>query len=191
MSSMLLVSLAIPVLIAVVVIVGLRRSGAFGLSGAKKEQAAALVQSGRKARAKILRIDPTGVIINHINIQCNVTFQLEPLDGGPPFNQQKKIVIPQTQMPRVGDVWPSWYEATDPSIFAIGMPDGAQPEQVPLFREFGIPHPLDPGAGTNAATEASSSADTVGDLERLTQLHADGALTDAEFQAAKTRLLGN
>jgi hypothetical protein len=30
----------------------------------------------------------------------------------------------------------------------------------------------------------------IGELERLTGLHVSGALTDAEFQAAKARLLG-
>lgn len=184
MNSILLVSLAVPILIVVVVVVVLRRSGMFGMSAAKKEQAAALVASGRKARATILRIEPTGVIINHINIQCRVTFRLQPLDGSPAFDQDKTIVIPQTHMPRIGDVWPSWYELTDPSIFVVGMPDGAQQEQVPIFREFGIPHPLDPG--TAAAPE---STDTVADLERLSQLHSNGALTDEEFRAAKARLL--
>jgi hypothetical protein len=76
-----------------------------------------------------------------------VDFQLEPLAGAPPFMAQKKMMINQTQMPRVGDVWPSWYDAADPTQFVVGMPDGASPEQIPIFREFGIPHPLDPTTG--------------------------------------------
>jgi hypothetical protein len=54
------------------------------------------------------------------------------------------MMINQTAMPRVGDVWPCWYNPADPSEFAVGMPDGASQEQIPVFREFGIPHPLDP-----------------------------------------------
>ncbi len=211
MNSMLLISFAIPVLIAIVVVVMLRRSGVFGMSRAKQEQAQRLLQTGQKARARIVRIDPTGMVVNNINIQCNVTFQLEPLTGGAAFTGVKKMLINQTQMPRVGDVWPSWYDAADPSTFAVGMPDGASAEQIPVFREFGIPHPLDPSTAQGGATPPpspgvmwppstsagaspanpppGSGPDTVADLERLTRLRDDGALTEAEFQAAKARLL--
>lgn len=53
--------------------------------------------------------------------------------------------------------------------------------------------------GEDTLSEAGQSRDNphtpppsrlVDDLERLTNLHASGALTDAEFQAAKSRLLG-
>ena len=83
-------------------------------------------------------------IVNEINIQCVVDFQLTPLAGGAPFQGQKKMMINQTAMPRVGDVWPCWYNPANPAEFAVGMPDGLSQEQVAVFREFGIPHPLDP-----------------------------------------------
>jgi hypothetical protein len=83
------------------------------------------------------------MIVNEINIQCLVDFQLTPLSGAAPFQGQKKMMINQTAMPRVGDVWPCWYDAVDPTQFAVGMPDGLSQEQVAVFREFGIPHPLD------------------------------------------------
>ncbi len=177
-------SVAVPLIITFVVLRNVRK--AFG--GSKEDQAKAqdLVATGSKARAKILRIQPTGMIVNEINIQCLVDFQLEPIRGGAPFNGQKKMMINQTQMPRVGDVWPCWYDAADPTLFAVGMPDGASPEQIPVFREFGIPHPLDPSTGG-----ATGGSDRVADLERLAKLRADGVLTDAEFEAEKTKLMGS
>lgn len=42
-----------------------------------------------------------------------------------------------------------------------------------------------------AATPRVAERDTVADLHGLSELHASGALTDAEFAAAKARLLGN
>jgi hypothetical protein len=135
-------SVAIPIIITVLVLRNVR--SAFGNSPEKQAQAQNLVASGQKARAMILRVEPTGMVVNMINIQCLVDFQLTPLSGGAPFNAQKKMMINQTQMPRVGDVWPSWYNPANPSEFAVGMPDGASQEQIPIFREFGIPHPLDP-----------------------------------------------
>lgn len=55
------------------------------------------------------------------------------------------------------------------------------------------------GTGNDASPEPSlpdddrrrpTSSQLTGELERLASLHASGALTDAEFQAAKARLLG-
>jgi Protein of unknown function (DUF3592)/Short C-terminal domain len=160
------------------------RSHVFGMSKEKQAQAQQLVATGSKARARILQIRPTGMIVNEINIQCMVTFQLEPIHGGAPFPGEKKMMINQTQMPRVGDVWPAWYDAADPTQFAVGMPDGASPDQIPIFREFGIPHPLD------ASTGAAGGGSHVAELERLAQLRRDGALTEAEFQAEKAKLMG-
>jgi hypothetical protein len=37
---------------------------------------------------------------------------------------------------------------------------------------------------------AAAPADSTAELERLAKLHESGALTDAEFAAAKSRLLG-
>jgi hypothetical protein len=45
-------------------------------------------------------------------------------------------------------------------------------------------------APTPAPVAAPSPADSTAELERLAKLHGSGALTDAEFAAAKSRLLG-
>ena len=132
------------VVILVVVLVTMKKSGAFGMSKAKQEQAMRLMQTGHKARAMIMAIQPTGMVVNNINIQCLVHFRLEPLTGAPAFDGQKKMLIPQTSMPRIGEVWPCWYDPMDPTQFAVGQPNAITPEQVAIFREFGIPHPLDP-----------------------------------------------
>lgn len=136
-------SAAFTVLVIVFVLAMLRKSGAFGQSKAKREQAANLVATGHKGRATILAIQPTGMVVNNINIQCRIHFQIQPLQGGAPFNGEKTTLIPQTSMPRIGDVWPCWYDPMDRTQFAVGQANAITPEQVALFREFGIPHPLD------------------------------------------------
>lgn len=137
-------------IIAIIVVVSvalplymIRKSGALGPSKAKRELASRLVQTGHQARAMILSIRPTGMVVNNINIQCVVRFRLDPLHGGMPFEGDKTMLIAQTSMPRVGDVWPSWYDPTDRTQFAVGQPESINAEQIATFREFGIPHPLD------------------------------------------------
>lgn len=141
MIPIIIVAVVVPLVITFVVLKNVR--SAFGMSPEKQAQAQNLVATGQKARAMILKVQPTGMIVNEINIQCLVDFQLTPLSGGATFPGQKKMMINQTAMPRVGDVWPCWYDAVDPTQFAVGMPDGLSQEQVAVFREFGIPHPLD------------------------------------------------
>jgi hypothetical protein len=141
-----LLCVALPIAIILFV-----RGALFGNTKAKAARAQELVATGRKARATVLRVDPTGVVVNHINLQCILQFQMAPLDGSPPFAAQKKMMVSQTAMPRVGDVWPAWYDAADLTQFAVGMPDGASMEQIPIFREFGIRHPLDTGSDAASA----------------------------------------
>jgi hypothetical protein len=183
-NTTILLSIAVPIIVTVVILFVVRNTMAGG-GRKKREQAENLMATGRKARAKILRVDPTGMVVNNINIQCWVTFLLEPLDGGPAFQAQKKILINQTKMPRVGDVWPAWFSPTDPNLFAVGMPDGATPEQIPMFREFGIPHPLD-----TPAAQAQADDGPVDELQKLVDMKQNGLLTDEEFAAAKAKLLG-
>ncbi len=175
------VSILVPIVVTLVIVLILRRAISGGMSRKKQQQAAELTVTGRKARATILRVEPTGMVVNNINLQCWVTFRLQPLDGGPISEGRKKMLINQTQMPRAGDVWPAWIDPGDPGTFAVGMPQGADPAQVPLFREFGIPHPLD---------GAANQPGPVDDLQRLVEMKAQGLLTEAEFSAAKAKLLG-
>ena len=85
--------------------------------------------------------------VNNHHVGIKVDFWLEPLDGSPQFQASKKMYLFQTQFPRTGDVWPSWYDRQDPSIFAVAAPLELSPQQIDVYREFGIEHPLDPSTG--------------------------------------------
>lgn len=115
------------------------------VNGSKKKQelAAELFKTGSKGRAQIVAITPTGTVVNEIYIRTVLRFDIEPLDGSPNFDGEKKMLINQTVQPRIGDVWPCWYDRVDPTTFAVGQPQGDARENIEVFREFGIPHPLD------------------------------------------------
>ncbi len=116
------------------------------LLGTSKEQQATidrLVAGGSKARATLTSITPTGLTVNNFNVQVDVGFWLEPLDGSPSFEASKRIFCLETQFPRQGDVWPSWYDPADRSTFVVAAPGKLDPQQIELYREFGIQHALD------------------------------------------------
>jgi hypothetical protein len=187
--AIVIVSVAVPIVITIFAIKGV--GNMLGGSPKKRAEAQRLVETGEKARATIMQIQPTGTIINELNIGCDVLFRLDPLSGAASFQAPKSMFINQTQMPRVGDVWPAWYDPTDPGQFAVGQPNLGDPSTIPVFREFGIPHPFDQTAtGQAQAAAAGGGSDRVADLERLAQLHRDGMLNDAEYEAEKQKLLG-
>lgn len=178
-----------------------------GPSADDQQQAARLQATGRKARAHLTGLRPTGIIVNQINVGVELSFLLEPLDGSPRFEGTKRSVVSQAQMPRIGDVWPAWYDAADRTTFMVAMATQSTPEAIGLYREFGIPHPLDHMMGGAAPSGSASTAapsappppppgghgapvDRVGELERLARLHEAGHLTAVEFAEAKRRLLG-
>jgi hypothetical protein len=191
-------------------------SAGLGMGRSKDDQQeiARLQSQGRHARAHLVGVRPTGVIINQINLGVELSFLLEPLDGSPRFEGTKQSVVSQAQMPRVGDVWPAWYDPADRTKFMVAVATQATPDTVGLYRQFGIPHPLDAMMGTAGgpagggpanppppppppgsppappAPAAQQPVDRVGELERLARLHAEGHLSAWEFQEAKRRLLG-
>lgn len=52
------------------------------------------------------------------------------------------MLLPVTQLPRLGDCWPAWFDPADPTKFAVGVPSAITPEQLAIFREFGIVTPF-------------------------------------------------
>ena len=50
----------------------------------------------------------------------------------------------ETRFPNQGDIWPAWYDLFDHSLFAVAQPVKLETAQIPMYREFGIKHPLDP-----------------------------------------------
>ena len=62
--------------------------------------------------------------------------------------------------------------------------------QVNTFARAGG-EPMDPLEPARTLQGAAAPADAIAKLERLAALHQRGALTDAEFAAAKAKLLGS
>lgn len=168
-----------------------------GLFSSKKKRAANLMAEGAKAVGTITSVQDTGMTVND-NPRVKMTFRIEPLDGSPAFDAEKKTTVSRVQIPQPGQRYPVWYSLEDPNEFAFAMiadPSG----RANIVEMFG-PEAFGPdGAGIGmpamvaaapAAGAAANGDDPVAKLERLAALHASGALTDDEFAAQKAKLLG-
>lgn len=89
---------------------------------------------------------------------------------------------------------PQFGFALDIVIFFVLALIGLEVLRRQTAREFPTAEAASPLAAIRSALSSSrkppASGDTTAELERLARLHADGQLDDAEFQAAKARLLG-
>ena len=125
----------------------LKSSGAFGPSKDQQAKAQYLQTNGTKARAQVAMVQPTGVVVNNFNHQCVVVFNVTSLDGSVTFSGQKTILVNQMAAPRIGDVWPCWFDPADHSSFAVAQAGAITPDTQRLFAEFGIPMPGTGGVG--------------------------------------------
>jgi hypothetical protein len=144
---------------------------------AKRREAERLVRQGSTAIATVLEVRDTGVTIND-DPRVALKLRIEPRDGAPAFFGEKAITVSRLSIPHPGDHFPVWYDPADPTKFGIGteMTAAAPPEVQALFAAARQEAPV-------------STADPFEQIERLHRLHASGAITDAEYEATKVRLL--
>jgi hypothetical protein len=148
------------------------------LKAAKKEQRQLdLLKTGRSGIGTVVRVKDTGITIND-DPQVEIVVRVEPTDGGAAIERRKLAVASRVAIPRAGDRYPVWYDPADPDLwFMVTEVEPHAPEEVRrLFAK---------------AREGAGPASPVDELERLNALRREGALTEAEFAAAKARLLGS
>jgi hypothetical protein len=153
----------------------------------KMVQAQSLVATGARGVGTISNVADTGMTIND-NPRVNITMRIEPEDGSPAFDAQKTVTVSRVSIPRAGDRFPVWYDRNDPTKWAYGTdmnPAQTPPDIQALFaRAAGTP------AAAPAAPAPPATESTADQLTKLNELRLKGVLTDAEFEAAKARLLG-
>src|SRR4051794_7704757 len=190
--------------------------GLFGKS--KQEKAADLVQTGARGVGVVLNVQDTGVTMND-NPRVQMTFRIEPLDGGAAFEAEKTKVVSRVEIPRAGDRYPVWYDAADPTTWAYATVENEEGRQN-IRQMFGAAAAPTRGAsaggekggarqttgkllgaaaetmtgmGARAAAAAAPAAPAAEDpldrLKKLDELHKAGVVTDAEFEAKKAELL--
>jgi uncharacterized protein DUF3592 len=144
----------------------------------KRAQAADLIAHGRSAPGRVTDIHDTGITINN-NPRVKVSVRAEP-PGEPAFDVQKTFTASRVELPRVGDVCTVFYDPLDRSKTGITF------DPVP-----GVTPPAAPTRTPSAAPPADTTPENVAErLKELDELRAKGAITDAERDAQRARILG-
>jgi Short C-terminal domain/Protein of unknown function (DUF3592) len=163
----------------------------------KREKAANLVATGSRAVGTISDVEDTGMTIND-NPRVRIRFRVEPLDGSAAFDAEKTQTVSRVQIPQIGQRYPIFFDPADPSSFAYATVDDEQ-GRASIVSMFGDAFGADgSGVGQTAAAApaaapaaTASAPDPLEQIKKLAELRDAGALSDAEFEAKKSELLGS
>ena len=162
------------------------------LSQATDQLADLTDSSGERAQILANGIPGQGVIVAHGTPErgaqwFNLDIDMEiHVSGRQPYRVNNQYMVPAGATLGQGVTLPVKVDQNDPAKIAIDW-DSAQKPPAP-----GEVRPVGGDGFTPApAPAAASGGDSVAELERLVKLRDSGALTDAEFQQEKAKILGS
>src|SRR3954447_6573683 len=174
-----------------------------------------LEENGKRANATVVEIAEKGMavtrgaegVIGNTELALKTHLRVQP-DDEPEFEVKKRFSFPQMAVPGAGQTVPVLYDPQDHDKIIVDYSPEAQ--QSAAFSAAGI----DPGQigqlmeqaqqmraqagqmpgmgqvpGMTPPAPAQPQADPVEQLEKLAKLKESGALTDAEFEAEKAKIL--
>jgi hypothetical protein len=164
--------------------------------GNKRKKAENLVATGSRGVGTITDVQDTGMTVND-NPRVRMRFRVEPLDGSGVFEAEKTKVVSRVQIPQIGQRYPIFYDAADPSTFAFATVDDDQGRAsiVAMFGDAFGPDGSGVGqvavAAAPAPPAAPAESDKLDTLRKLGELRDSGVLSDAEFEAKKAEILSS
>lgn len=147
-------------------------------------------RSGDRARIIAEGIAGEGVVVAH-GVPArgaqwfNMDIELEVhVSGRQPYRVSNDYLVPASASIGAGVTLPIKVDPNDPAKIAI---DWERAAQAPARGEV---RPVAGAGFSPAPAQSAAGGDTVAELERLAKLRDSGALTDAEFEAQKAKILG-
>jgi len=149
-------------------------------------------QSGERSQLLAEGIAAQGVIVSHGVpargaqwFNMDIEFEVH-VSGRQPYRVNNDYLVPATASIGAGVTLPIRVDPNDPAKIAIDW------ESAPQGPNRGQVTPVG-GSGFSPAPapQAAGGGDNVAELERLAKLRDSGALTEAEFEAQKAKILGS
>jgi hypothetical protein len=161
------------------------------LSQANEQLADLTDSSGDRAQILAGGIPAQGVVVAHGTPErgaqwFNMDIDLEVhVSGRQPYRVNNMYMVPAGATIGQGVTLPIKVDPNDPSKIAIDWESAQRPPERGEVRPVG-------GSGfTPAPAPTARSEDHIAELERLAKLRDSGALTDAEFEQQKAKILGS
>jgi hypothetical protein len=181
-----------------------------------KKLKAQLESNGKRANATIVEIAEKGMAVTRgaDNVVANTEISLKTHlrvtpDDEPEFEVKKRFSFPQMAVPGAGQTVPVLYDPNDHDKIIVDYSSEAQqsaafasagidPSQIGQLMEqaqqmrsqaAGMQPGMGQVPGMAPAAPAQPQVDPVEQLEKLAKLKESGALTEAEFEAEKAKIL--
>ncbi len=167
------------------------------ISQANEQLAELTDSSGERAGILANGVSGKGVIIGHSPLEAGAQWQNADIDmeiqipGRDAYQVNNQFMVPAGATLGAGVELPVKVDSADPGKVAIDW-DAAQkaaPRGEVRPAAGGTVTPAAPAA-TPTSSSGAGAGDSVEALERLAKLRESGALTDAEFEQQKARILG-
>ena len=161
------------------------------LSQANEQLSELTDSSGERAGILANGIAGQGVIVAHGTPErgaqwFNLDIDMEVhVSGRQPYRVNNQYMVPAGATLGQGVTLPIKVDPNDPAKIAI---DWESAQQAPARGEV---RPVGGSGFAPAPAPASSGGDNIAELERLAKLRDSGALTEAEFEQQKAKLLGS
>src|SRR6185437_6093703 len=159
--------------------------------GRVTQRATSLQEHGVRATGTVLEVlkpfMKMNVVINNVYIRRRVRLRIQREDGTPAYEGILKGLFMLGEIPSVGDHLALRVDPANPQHFDY---DQASTSAAAAAAPHSSAEPFHSGHGDHSGQEDhSGQGDLVAKLARLADLRDRGALTDAEFAAAKKKLL--
>jgi putative oligomerization/nucleic acid binding protein len=161
------------------------------LSQANEQLADITDSSGERSQVLATGLPGQGVIVAHGTPErgaqwFNMDIDLEVhVSGRRPYRVNNMYMVPAGATIGQGVTLPIKVDPNDPSKIAI---DWESAQRAPSRGEV---RPVGGSGFTPAPAPAADAGDHIAELERLAKLRDSGALTDAEFEQQKAKILGS
>lgn len=153
-------------------------------------------QQGDQSRLMTEGIAAQGVIVamgtparGAMNYNLDIDLEVH-VPGREPYRVANEYMVPGAAQIGQGVTLPIRVDPNDPSKVAIDWNQAASAPARGEIRPAGAGAASPEPQAEAAAPAAGGGVDTVAELERLAKLRDSGALTDAEFEQQKARILG-
>jgi hypothetical protein len=152
-------------------------------------------QSGDRGRVLAEGIDGQGVIVAHGAPERGAQWQNLDIDmeihvsGRAPYRVNNQYMVPASATLGPGISLPVKVDPNDQANIAIDWDSAQRAPARGEVRPAGDAAP--PSGAMGVAPSSASGGDSVAELERLVKLRDSGALTDAEFEQQKAKILGS
>ena len=169
-----------------------------------------LEENGKRANATVVEIAEKGMavtrgaegVIGNTELALKTHLRVQP-DDEPEFEVKKRFSFPQLAVPSAGQTVPVLYDPNDHDKIIVDYSPEAQqnaaftaagidPSQIGQMMQQAQQMQAGMGQMPGMAQPAPAQAqpDPVEQLEKLAKLKESGALTEAEFEAEKQKIIG-